>query len=101
MMMSIKLLPDLEDLVEGLGIPGIAAVVLLPVIVPGVGKVVKPMAKAAIKGGIFLYEKGKGAFSEVGETLEDLIAEAKSEIAEAQENQLEASAGEAATNADG
>ena len=99
-MMAVKLLPDLENLVEGLGIPGIAAVVLLPVIIPGVGKVVKPMAKSAIKGGIVLYEKGKGVFSEVGETLEDLVAEAKAEIAEAQENRLEA-ASESATNADG
>ncbi len=98
--MAVKLLPDLEDLVEGLGIPGIAAVVLLPVIVPGVGKVVKPIAKAAIKGGILFYEKSKGMFSEVGETLEDLVAEAKAEIAEAQENRLEA-ASESATNADG
>lgn len=76
-----KLVPELDEVVEDLGIPGIAAIVLLPVVVPAAGKVMKPLAKAAIKGGIVLYEKGKGVIAEVGETLEDLLAEAKAELA--------------------
>lgn len=76
-----KLVPEFESLVEDLGVPGIAAIVLLPVMVPVAGKVMKPIAKAAIKGGIVLYEKGKGVVAEVGETLEDLLAEAKAELA--------------------
>ncbi|MDJ0680563.1 MAG: DUF5132 domain-containing protein [Xenococcaceae cyanobacterium MO_167.B52] len=76
-------MPDLEDVVEDLGIPGVAAIVLLPVLIPvAAGKVGKPLAKATIKGGIVLYEKGKGVIAEVGETLEDLVAEAKAELAE-------------------
>ncbi|MDJ0679957.1 MAG: DUF5132 domain-containing protein [Xenococcaceae cyanobacterium MO_167.B52] len=76
-------IPDLEDVVEDLGIPGVAAIVLLPVLIPvAAGKVGKPLAKATIKGGIVLYEKGKGVIAEVGETLEDLVAEAKAELAE-------------------
>ncbi len=76
-------MPDLEDVVEDLGIPGVAAIVLLPVLIPvAAGKVGKPLAKATIKGGIVLYEKGKGVVAEVGETLEDLVAEAKAELAE-------------------
>lgn len=59
---------------------GIGAVVLLPV-VAGFGK---PLAKAAIKGGIALYEKSKGVFAEAGEVFEDLVAEARAEIAEEQ-----------------
>jgi hypothetical protein len=59
---------------------GIGAVVLLPV-VAGFGK---PVAKAAIKGGIALYEKSKGVFAEAGEVFEDLVAEARAEIAESQ-----------------
>jgi hypothetical protein len=82
--MSVKLIPEFEDLVEDLGIPGIAAIVLLPVIVPVAAGVVKPMAKAAIKGGIVIYEKGKGVIAEVGETLEDLVSEAKAELSEAE-----------------
>ncbi len=80
--MSPKILPDMENLVEDLGVPGIAAIVLLPVFVPVVAGVGKPVAKAAIKGGILLYEKGKGVIAEVGESLEDIMAEAKAELAE-------------------
>ena len=90
--MDIKnFMPDIEDVVEDLGVPGIAAIVLLPVLVPvAAGKLGKPLAKATIKGGIVLYEKGKGVVAEVGETLEDIVAEAKAELAETQaETQVE------------
>jgi len=39
--MSIKFLPDIEDLVEGLGITGIAALLLLPVFAPVITRVGK------------------------------------------------------------
>jgi hypothetical protein len=78
-----KLVPEFEEIVEDLGVPGIAAIVLLPVLVPVMTGVGKPIAKAMIKGGIVLYEKGKGVIAEVGETIEDLVAEAKAELAEA------------------
>ena len=82
-------MPDLEDVVEDLGIPGVAAIVLLPVLIPvAAGKVGKPLAKATIKGGIVLYEKGKGVVAEVGETLEDLVAEAKAELAEPEAGEI-------------
>jgi hypothetical protein len=88
--MSVKFIPEIDEVLENLGIPGIAAIILLPVIVPVAGKVVKPLAKAAIKGGIVLYEQGKGVIAEVGETLEDLIAEAKAELAEVEAKESEA-----------
>lgn len=78
--MSVKLIPEIDEVIENLGIPGIAAIVLLPVLVPVSGKVAKPIAKAAIKGGIVLYEQGKGVIAEVGQTLDNLIAEAKAEL---------------------
>ncbi len=75
-----------EDLFEDLGIPGIAAglgaIVLAPVLIPIVAKASKPAAKALIKGGIIAYEKSKSAIAETGEVLEDLVAEAKAELAE-------------------
>ena len=88
--MALKnFMPDLEDVVEDLGVPGIAAIVLLPVLVPvAAGKIGKPLAKATIKGGIVLYEKGKGVIAEVGETLEDIVAEAKAELAETETGEL-------------
>ncbi len=61
---------------------GIGAAILAPVVIPLFANVAKPLAKAAIKGGIQLYERGKEAFAEVAEITEDLVAEARSELAE-------------------
>ncbi len=79
---------DLKDIAEDLGVPGITAIVLLPVLIPAAGKAAKPLAKATIKGGIVLYEQGKGVIANVGETLEDLIAESQAELAEAKSKTL-------------
>ena len=88
--MALKnFVPDIEDLAEDLGVPGIAAIILLPGLVPvAAGKVGKPLAKATIKGGIVLYEKGKGIVAEVGESLEDIVAEARAELAESEAEKL-------------
>ncbi|MDJ0600004.1 MAG: DUF5132 domain-containing protein [Crocosphaera sp.] len=73
---------DIKDIAEDLGIPGITAIVLLPVLIPAAGKAAKPIAKATIKGGVVLYEKGKGVVANVGETFEDIVAESLAELAE-------------------
>jgi hypothetical protein len=80
--MGFKFIPGLENLVEDLGVPGIAAIVLMPVIVPVAASIAKPLAKAAIKSGILLYEKSKEVMDEVGQTFEDIVAEAKAELSE-------------------
>ncbi len=72
----------LKNIAEDLGIPGITAIVLLPVLIPVAGKAAKPIAKATIKGGVVLYEKGKGVIANVGETFEDMVAESLAELAE-------------------
>jgi Protein of unknown function (DUF5132) len=72
------------NVVTGLAI-GIGAAVLAPVVIPVAAQILKPLAKAAIKGGIVLYEKGKETFAEMGEVAEDIIAEAKAEMASARE----------------
>jgi hypothetical protein len=86
--MAFKASDVVENLVEEMGVPGIAAgvgaVLLAPLLIPAVAKVGKPLAKAAIKSGITLYEKSKGVFAEAGEVFEDLVAEAKVELAEEQ-----------------
>lgn len=71
------------NILTGLTI-GLGATILAPVIMPVVAAIAKPLAKAAIKGGVLLYEKGRETVAEVGEVVEDLVAEAKTEIAEAQ-----------------
>ena len=72
------------NILGGLAI-GIGASVLAPVVIPVLASVVKPLSKAAIKGGYLLYEKGRETFAEVQEVVEDLVAEAKAEIEEIQE----------------
>ncbi|MBD2362278.1 DUF5132 domain-containing protein [Anabaena minutissima FACHB-250] len=80
--MSVKLLPDLGDLVEGLGVTGIVGIILVPVFLPVIGGFGRPIAKAVIKSGIAFYERNKETFTELGETWDDIIAEAKAEVSE-------------------
>lgn len=74
--------------IEGLngGVPGIAAgigaAILAPVVIPVLTQAGKPLTKAAIKQGILAYEKGKEFFAEATEVFEDLVAEAKAELAQ-------------------
>jgi hypothetical protein len=90
--MALKIGNLFEELGETLGIPGvvagIGAIVLAPVVIPAAAKVGKPLAKTAIKGGIFAYEKVRSAVAETGEVFEDLVAEVKAEIAEEQSQQV-------------
>ena len=61
---------------------GAGVVLLAPVVIPVVGAVLKPVAKAVIKGGLLAYEGAKVSIAETKETIEDLAAEAKSEMAQ-------------------
>ncbi|MFZ5906438.1 MAG: DUF5132 domain-containing protein [Nitrospirota bacterium] len=67
------------NILTGLAI-GIGASVIAPAVIPVLANVAKPLAKAAIKSGLLFYEKGRETFAETREILEDLVAEAKSEI---------------------
>jgi hypothetical protein len=67
------------NVVTGLAI-GIGAAILAPVVAPLVASVGKPVAKSLIKSGILLFEKGQETFAELGEVMEDLVAEAKAEL---------------------
>ncbi|MGJ5674704.1 MAG: DUF5132 domain-containing protein [Nostochopsis sp.] len=81
--------PKITDFVEDAGAPGIiagiGAVILAPVVIPVVAGVGKPIAKSLIKGGLVLYEKSKGVFAELGENWEDMVAEARAELAESKQ----------------
>ena len=63
---------------------GVGAVILAPIVIPVLASVSKPLAKAIIKGGILVYEKGKEAVAEASEVVEDMVAEVKAEMAETQ-----------------
>ena len=59
---------------------GAGVVLLMPVVIPVIGAILKPMAKAVIKGSLLAYEGAKVSVAETKEALEDLTAEAKSEM---------------------
>ena len=56
---------------------GMGTAILVPTVLP----LMKLLTKAAIKSGVTLYEKTKGALAETGEVIGDIIAEAKAEVA--------------------
>jgi predicted hotdog family 3-hydroxylacyl-ACP dehydratase len=74
----------LKDLFKGNGITGLAVgigvALVAPVIAPAVATIMRPIAKSAIKAGILLYHRGIETGAELVEVVEDLVAEAKSEV---------------------
>jgi Protein of unknown function (DUF5132) len=64
------------NLATGLAV-GIGAAMFAPTVVPMIGRVLRPAAKAVIKGGMVFYHE---TLSEIGEMASDLVAEAKSEL---------------------
>ncbi len=79
------------NVLTGLAI-GIGAAILAPAVLPAVANVAKPLIKAAIKTGIIMFEKGKETAAELSEVFEDIVAEAKSEMAEAHNDAAPAAA---------
>jgi hypothetical protein len=61
---------------------GVGAAVLAPLVSPAIGRVTRPILKSAIKGGLLAYGKAKVLGAEALETLEDLAAEARTELAQ-------------------
>jgi len=74
------------NILNGLAI-GIGAAIVAPALIPVVSSIVKPLAKAVIKGGILCYERSKESIAEISEMVEDIVAEAKAEVHEMQERQ--------------
>ena len=66
------------NLVTGLAI-GIGAAVVAPVVIPAL----RPIAKSIIKAGLIAYDQGRVAFAELNEHTGDILAEARSELADA------------------
>ncbi|WP_331376027.1 DUF5132 domain-containing protein [Sinorhizobium chiapasense] len=64
------------NVVTGVAI-GVGALVLRPIIVP----IVRPMIKTVLKAGLVAYHQGRVAVAELGEGYEDLVAEARAEMA--------------------
>lgn len=67
------------NIVTGLAV-GVGALVLGPIVVPTVTAILRPAAKAAIKAGIYAYDRGSEAFAQLNEQAGDIVAEARSEL---------------------
>jgi hypothetical protein len=62
---------------------GIGTAVLASAVLPALPALVRaarPTARAAVKSGLLLAEKGREFLSEAGEELEDILAEARAEL---------------------
>ena len=81
----------LSDLLKGETNKGIAigfvVATLSPWVLPALTQAARPLARTLIKAGIVLYHKGRESLAEAGETLDDLVAEARAELAEEQQRQ--------------
>lgn len=64
---------------------GAGIIVLAPTIVPALTTAWKPIARTAIKGGITAYGILKASVAGSVETLKDIAAEAKAELADSSE----------------
>ncbi|MBS3964241.1 MAG: DUF5132 domain-containing protein [Methylomonas sp.] len=80
-------MPKLDEIVKNgasLGIAiGLGAVVLAAAVVPvlpGIVRASRPTARAALKSGLILLEKGREIMAETGEEFEDILAEVKAEL---------------------
>jgi len=76
-----------DDIVEGFGsswvptvLVGVGVALVAPAVVPALAAGIRPLAKAVLKGGIMVYDKGAEVLAEAGEQLSDLMAEVRSEI---------------------
>lgn len=86
-------MPKLEDIVKNgtpLGIAiGLGAAVLATAVVPALPAIVRasrPTARAAIKSGMVLLERGREVMAEASEELEDILAEVKAELQQERKN---------------
>lgn len=77
------------NLVTGLAV-GVGAVIFGPTVIQTMASVLRPAAKAVIKGGMVFYRE---TLSEVGEIATDLVAEAEAELQQARTDREAAAAG--------
>jgi hypothetical protein len=57
---------------------GVGAAFLAPMAVT----ILRPLSKTVLKAGLIAYDQGRSAFAEMNEMTSDLVAEARSEMAE-------------------
>jgi hypothetical protein len=74
----------LEDVFKGGNlVTGVAVVIGAAVIAPAITPVLRPIAKSLLKAGLIAYDQGRVALAELNEQTSDMLAEARSELADA------------------
>jgi len=68
-----------SDIAKGLAI-GVGVAVTVPIALAALSGVGRPFTRALLKSGMILVEKGRESVAEVGEVIEDMVAEAKVEM---------------------
>ncbi|MFH2093309.1 MAG: DUF5132 domain-containing protein [Pseudomonadota bacterium] len=81
----MKLIP--KGLTAGNLAIGAGIIILAPIVIPVIGSMAKPIVKAAIKGALVVYEGIRVTLAEAKESLEDITAEARAEIAKEPETE--------------
>jgi hypothetical protein len=72
----------LDDILSGWGttvLVGIGVAIAAPIVLPAVGAIVRPVAKLAIRGGLFVVDAMQELVAEGAEQVNDLVAEARAE----------------------
>ena len=76
-----------DDMVQGLTsswvpsvLVGVGVALVAPIVVPTLAGGMRPLAKAVVKGGMMVYDKGAEVIAEASEQLSDMLAEARSEL---------------------
>lgn len=72
----------LENVLGGWGstlLTGVGVALAAPLVLPIVGAVVRPVAKGAMKGGLYLADSAQQLIAEGAEQVSDLVAEARAE----------------------
>ena len=73
-----------DDLIKGAAL-GLGLAVAVPVVIAALMPVIRPIARQALKAGIYAYEKGRETIEGIGETVDDLVAEVEEELLDAHE----------------
>lgn len=68
-----------NDTVKGVAL-GVTAVAVVYALFPALSRAARPLGRAAAKTGIILYEKACETAAEIGEVVEDLVAETRAEL---------------------
>jgi hypothetical protein len=69
----MALMDDIFGSTLGIGVIGVGAILLAPTLLPTAGRILRPVVKQALRGGIVLYEG-------ISSGITDVVAEATNEM---------------------